>query len=152
MQSIFGALAGVVFGVGLVLSGMAQPAKVIAFLDVAGNWDPSLAFVMGGAIAVYAPLYQYITRRTTPIYTQQFIVANNQRIDAPLLTGAAIFGVGWGMAGFCPGPGIVSAGSGASTGIVFAIAMVGGMLLFELYQRARTAAATRAQRDASAGA
>lgn len=149
MQTLLGTLAGLVFGAGLVISGMAQPAKVLAFLDVAGNWDPSLAFVMGGAIAVYAPLYRYIIKRTTPVYTQQFMVVANHTIDRPLLLGAGIFGAGWGLAGFCPGPGIVSAGSGASTGLTFALAMVFGMLLFEAYQRA-TAALARDRQDAGA--
>ncbi len=137
MASLAGLIAGVLFGVGLALSGMTQPANVIGFLDVAGEWDPSLALVMGGAIAVYAPLYRWLVAKTVPLYAQAFAVHAQQQLDAPLLLGAAIFGVGWGLGGFCPGPGIVSAGGGATLGITFALSMLGGMALFELYRRAR---------------
>ena len=150
MQGVLGALAGSVFGVGLVLSGMAQPQKVIAFLDVAGNWDPSLAFVMAGAIAVYAPLYRYILERTTPVYARRFLVIVNHEVDARLVLGAGVFGLGWGLAGYCPGPGIVSAGSGASAGLTFAASMVAGMVLFELYQQARRATQHGATSNATA--
>ncbi|MGD8860204.1 MAG: YeeE/YedE family protein [Myxococcales bacterium] len=144
MQSLTGAVSGIVFGLGLVLGGMTRPAKVLAFLDFAGDWDPSLAFVMGGAIAVYAPLYRYIIKNTTPMYTQSFMVVANKQLDKPLLIGAAVFGTGWGLAGYCPGPGIVSAGSGATAGLVFVLSMVAGMLAFEAYQR--VAASVRAAR------
>jgi uncharacterized membrane protein YedE/YeeE len=150
MQGVLGALAGSVFGIGLVLSGMAQPQKVIGFLDLAGDWDPSLAFVMAGAIAVYAPLYRYILKRTTPLYAQRFFVVANNEVDARLVLGAGVFGLGWGLAGYCPGPGIVSAGSGASAGLTFAVSMIAGMLLFELYQHAWRAAQGGATPNAAA--
>jgi uncharacterized membrane protein YedE/YeeE len=137
MPNFVGLIAGLLFGVGLAMAGMTQPAKVIGFLDVAGAWDPSLAFVMGGAIAVYAPLYRWTIARTLPLFTQKFLVTTQQQLDAPLLVGAAFFGVGWGVAGFCPGPGIVSAGGGASLGVTFTLSMIAGMGVFELYRVAR---------------
>ena len=134
-RGLVGLASGVLFGLGLALSGMAQPAKVIGFLDVAGAWDPSLGLVMGGAIGVYAPLYQWIRRRSVPRYADQFVITTKRSVDASLLGGSAIFGVGWGLAGYCPGPGIVSAGSGAPQGAVFLTAMLGGMFLFQVINR-----------------
>lgn len=142
MAAIAGLLIGTLFGLGLVVSGMTQPAKVLAFLDVAGDWDPSLAFVMGGAIAVYAPLYRMILRGA-PLYAQRFIVFANSILDARLIVGSAIFGLGWGLAGFCPGPGIVSAGTGSATGLVFGVSLLGGMILFEVYGRLHAFVASR---------
>lgn len=139
MQALTGALSGLLFGVGLVLSGMTQPSKVMGFLDVAGGWDPSLAFVMLGAIAVYAPAYRFITQRSVPLYAQRFVSLVKSRLDAPLVLGAALFGVGWGLAGYCPGPAIVSLGSGAPRALVFGLGMLLGMGLFELYRRRATA-------------
>lgn len=128
-------ISGLLFGGGLILGGMTQPQNVIAFLDVAGDWDPGLAFVMIGAIAVYAPLYRKLIDGTVPLYAQAFSRTMQSAIDAPLLVGAAVFGVGWGLAGFCPGPAIVSAGSGAVLGVTFLLSMLGGMGAFELYRR-----------------
>lgn len=150
MRALAGFVPGVLFGVGLAMSGMAQPAKVLGFLDVAGAWDPSLAFVMAGAIAVFAPLYRWLLRVTKPVYVQEFVVAMGTRIDAPLLVGAAVFGIGWGLGGYCPGPGLVSAGTGAVQGVVFALSMFAGMLAFEAYER--LLAATRARRTTGAAA
>lgn len=147
MQFVSALLSGGLFGAGLLLSGMTQPGKVLAFLDFGGDWDPSLAFVMAGAIAVYAPLYQFITKRTLPLYAQRFVVAATSQLDKPLILGAAVFGVGWGLGGFCPGPGLVSAGSGALSSIVFVLCMLCGMILFEVYQR--TLQASRARRERS---
>jgi uncharacterized membrane protein YedE/YeeE len=145
MPAVTGALLGALFGVGLALSGMTQPAKIIAFLDFTGAWDPSLAFVMAGAIMVFAPLNRFIMRETKPLYVQQFVVFQGQQIDAPLLVGAAVFGVGWGLAGLCPGPALVSAGTGKAASSVFALCMIAGMALFEGYDRmlARLRAASR---------
>ena len=137
MQAITGMIAGLTFGLGLALSGMTQPGKVLAFLDVAGAWDPSLAFVMAGAIAVYAPAYHYITKRTTPWYAKEFSRQLNTGLDAPLLIGAGIFGVGWGLAGYCPGPGLVAAGSGQATAWLFVAGMLTGMWLFRAQQALR---------------
>lgn len=139
MPIIAGLLAGLLFGAGLAVSGMTQPGNVLSFLDVAGAWDPSLALVMGGAIAVYAPGYRYLVKRSQPLYAPKFVQHTKQTLDARLLIGAAIFGAGWGLGGFCPGPGIVSAGSGARLGITFALSMLAGMGVFELYRSVRDA-------------
>ena len=105
MKQIFALLSGLVFGIGLIVSGMADPAKVLNFLDVFGTWDPSLAFVMGGAIAVTAPGFAWLFRsRQTPYFDSTFRVPTRNDLEPKLLTGAAIFGVGWGLGGFCPGP------------------------------------------------
>jgi uncharacterized membrane protein YedE/YeeE len=123
------ALAGVLFGAGLVISGMTQPARIIGFLDPLGGWDPSLAFVMAGAVAVYAVAYAVIRRRARPWFDAQFHVPVRADIDAPLVIGAAVFGVGWGLGGLCPGPGIVAAAGGSSSALVFVLAMLAGMHL-----------------------
>jgi len=122
-------LAGALFGVGLVVGGMTQPSKVVAFLDFFGSWDPSLAFVMGGAIAVYLPAYLVITRRNTPMFAARFAFAKKTGVDWRLLTGAALFGAGWGLAGFCPGPALTSLGALAPAALVFTAAMIAGFAL-----------------------
>ena len=134
-RGLAGVASGVLFGLGLALSGMAQPAKVIGFLDVAGSWDPSLGLVMAGAIGVYAPLFYWISRKTVPRYADAFAIPTKRQIDGALLGGSALFGVGWGLAGYCPGPGIVSAGSGAPQGGVFLVGMVAGMFLLQVLRR-----------------
>jgi uncharacterized membrane protein YedE/YeeE len=111
---------------------MTQPAKVTAFLDFAGNWDPSLAFVMGGAILVYAPLYRLIRRRSTPLFASTFSVPTRTDIDPRLLGGAALFGIGWGLGGFCPGPAVTSLASGHLSVVTFVASMLAGMYLFKL--------------------
>ena len=122
-------VVGAMFGAGLLLSGMTDPAKVVGFLDVTGGWDPSLAFVMGGAIAVYAPLSRVIRRRrATPWVDTAFHLPTRRDIDLGLVVGAAIFGVGWGLGGLCPGPGLVSAAVGSESGVLFVGAMLVGML------------------------
>ncbi|MDH5671594.1 MAG: YeeE/YedE family protein [Myxococcales bacterium] len=142
MQFLGSMLIGALFGGGLLLGGMARPAKVLGFLDVFGHWDPSLAFVMLGAIGVYAPLYRFITARTLPVYAQRFMVVAGRQVDRRLLLGSLLFGVGWGLSGFCPGPGTVAFGSGQLTGSVFFASMVAGMLLFQLFDRVATPAAS----------
>lgn len=123
--------AGLIFAVGLALSGMTVPANVIAFLDVFGSWDPTLAFVMGGAIAVHAPIYWLFVRgRETPTFARTFGLPTRRDIDVPLLAGAVLFGAGWGLAGFCPGPAVTSLASGASTVWWFVVAMLVGMAAF----------------------
>jgi uncharacterized membrane protein YedE/YeeE len=129
---ITAALSGVSFALGLTISGMTIPTRVLGFLDVTGAWNPALAFVMLGAIAVYAPLFRLITRAKAP--RAKFELPTNTRIDAKLLTGAIIFGVGWGLAGMCPGPAIVTLGSFAPEAWVFGAGLVLGALAFRLYQ------------------
>jgi uncharacterized membrane protein YedE/YeeE len=120
--------AGGLFGAGLVVSGMVKPAKVIGFLDVR-HWDPSLAFVMMGAIAVHMTLFKVILKRGSPFYDFRFHIPTRKDIDLRLVAGAAVFGVGWGLGGFCPGPGLVSLGAGVLPALVFVIAMTAGMWL-----------------------
>ncbi len=126
---------GLVFGAGLVISGMSNPAKVIGFLDITGQWDPSLAFVMGGAVAVFGVLYRLALRRERPLLAAAYSAPDARAIDTPLLAGALIFGVGWGLGGFCPGPAIVSAGFGNPRVWSFVAAMIAGMVLFRLVLR-----------------
>ena len=121
-------LAGALFGAGLLVSGMTQPARVIGFLDVTGRWDPGLAFVMGGAVLVYALAVRRIRgRRWTPWFEAKLHLPTRQDIDPPLLVGAALFGIGWGLGGLCPGPAIVGAASGSLAGLAFVVAMLAGM-------------------------
>lgn len=121
-------VAGALFAAGLVLSGMVRPSKVLGFLDVAGEWDPSLAFVMVGAIGVHAIAHVLARRRTAPFAAPSF-PAYLTRLDAPLLGGAALFGIGWGLAGYCPGPALVSAAAGMREALLFLPAMLAGMAL-----------------------
>jgi len=129
-------LAGLLFGFGLLLSGMANPAKVLNFLDIAGRWDPSLAFVMGGAVIVTAIGYRLIFRRTKPILDASFRVPTSTEIDRKLVVGAAMFGTGWGLVGLCPGPALVSVALGASAIFVFVPAMLLGVVWAARLKRA----------------
>jgi uncharacterized membrane protein YedE/YeeE len=124
-------LIGVLFGLGLIISGMTNPAKVLAFLDIAGSWDPSLIFVMGGAVLVALIAFYLAKNRTQSFLGGAMHIPTRRDIDRPLIIGSALFGVGWGLAGFCPGPALVSLGSGELKALVFVVAMLGGMLLFE---------------------
>jgi uncharacterized protein len=128
MADIAAFASGAVFAVGLALSGMTKPAKVVGFLDVAGSWDASLAFVMMGAIAVHAVAHRLILRRGAPLFDGAFHLPTRKDLDARLLGGAAIFGVGWGLGGYCPGPGIVAASSGALAALVFVVGMTAGVV------------------------
>lgn len=123
-------LAGVLFGAGLALSGMMNPAKVLNFLDVAGTWDPSLALVMGGALAVAAPAFALAQRRRHPLLATSFELPTRSDLDPRLIGGAAMFGLGWGMVGLCPGPAIAILGTGLPGAFVFFAAMLAGMLLY----------------------
>jgi uncharacterized protein len=129
---VLGAIAaGLLFGAGLLLSGMTRPAKVLGFLDLFADWDPSLALVMAGAIAVHALGYRLVRRRAVPLADERFWVPEGGKIDARLLSGAALFGVGWGLAGYCPGPALVSLASAAPGVLVFVLALVLGSKLTE---------------------
>ena len=130
------ALAGAVFAIGLAVGGMTIPAKITGFLDVGGAWDPTLALVMAGAIAVYAPLARIIERRQRPLVAARFHWPAPRAIDARLVGGAAIFGVGWGLSGYCPGPALASLAGGASSAIVFVVAMIGGIAVARAAVRA----------------
>lgn len=122
-------VSGLLFALGLALGGMTNPAKVIAFLDVFGQWDPSLAFVMVGAIAVYAPAFRLTTRRPTPLFGSRFELPTRRDIDVPLVLGATLFGVGWGLSGYCPGPAVVGLASFGRGALVFGAAMFAGMAI-----------------------
>ena len=123
-------LAGAIFGAGLAISQMMNPAKVIAFLDFAGDWDPTLAFVMAGAVLAAAPGFALAKKRDAPVVSSRFQIPTRREIDTPLMLGAAIFGVGWGLVGFCPGPAVAALGTGMWEVLVFVAAMLGGMLLY----------------------
>jgi uncharacterized membrane protein YedE/YeeE len=132
MPIIVNFAVGLLFGAGLIFSGMADPAKVLNFLDLAeiasGAWDPSLAFVMAGAIAVALPGFRLATRRGTPVFADSFRLPDRSDIDRRVIIGPAIFGIGWGLAGLCPGPALVGLGFGQPAALVFAAAMAAGML------------------------
>lgn len=132
-------LAGLVFGFGLIVSGMANPAKVLGFLDLAGKWDASLAFVMAGAIAVGVFAFAAARRRTTSFLGAEMKLPTSQHIDHRLVVGSTLFGIGWGVAGFCPGPGLVALGMGETKALIFVVAMVTGMGVFELIERFKLA-------------
>jgi uncharacterized membrane protein YedE/YeeE len=136
VSGIFALVSGLLFAVGLAFAGMTQPTKVIAFLDVAGDWDPSLAMVMIGAIAVYMPLYHWAMRLRAPLVAPRFSLPTRQDIDVRLVAGAAIFGAGWGLGGYCPGPALASLGTVNTAPIVFVLAMLAGMVVFALVERA----------------
>lgn len=126
------AASGAIFGIGLAISGMTRPEKVVGFLDLAGAWDASLAFVMVGAILVHFIAYRLARRRAAPLFDTRFHLPTRKDVDRRLLAGAAIFGIGWGLGGFCPGPGIVAAASGSLPAIAFVAAMTAGILLEDL--------------------
>lgn len=135
MSPVVAFLAGLVFALGLGLGGMTQPIRVLGFLDVFGAWNPSLAFVMAGAVTTYALLRLWIMHRTRPLFAGSFAVPSRTDIDAALIGGAVIFGIGWGLVGFCPGPALVALGAAVPEAGVFVGAMMAGMLL---YQKRRT--------------
>jgi uncharacterized membrane protein YedE/YeeE len=128
-------IVGLIFGIGLIFGGMTNPAKVIGFLDIAGNWDPSLAFVMGGAILVGMIAFRFAKQRTTNFVGGAMHLPTSSDIDKRLIIGSVLFGAGWGMAGFCPGPAITSLGTGNPKAVIFVLAMVAGMAIFELADR-----------------
>ena len=130
-------IAGLLFGVGLIVSGMADPAKVLGFLDLAGAWDPSLALVMAGAIAVGAVAFRLAGKRATSLLGLKMNLPGARQVDRRLVGGSLLFGIGWGIAGFCPGPALVSLGMGQAKAAVFVLAMLAGMLLFEAIEHAR---------------
>ncbi|CDS53366.1 GENE II AND X PROTEINS [Polaromonas sp. CG9_12] len=128
-------LAGLVFGIGLMVSGMANPAKVLGFLDLFGRWDPSLALVMGGAVAVSAVAFAIARRRSVSLLGAAMKLPTARQIDRRLVMGSVLFGIGWGIAGFCPGPALVALGMGEAKALVFVAAMLAGMGLFEGVER-----------------
>lgn len=142
-QGLAALVAGVIFSFGLVLGGMTVPANVIGFLDVTGDWRPALMFVMVGAIAVHAVVYRLVVRRRSPVFAERFALPTRRDLDPRLLAGAALFGIGWGLGGYCPGPGITATMSGSGSAFVFVGSMAGAMWLTSVVERAR--AASKAQ-------
>jgi uncharacterized protein len=135
MSALSAFAAGLVFGIGLIVSGMTDPGKVIGFLDVAGSWDPSLAFVMGGAILVGFFAFRLAGRRAQAFLGGAMHLPQRRDIDRRLVGGSLLFGIGWGLAGFCPGPALVSFASGVDQAAVFVAAMLGGMLIYTAVER-----------------
>lgn len=132
MRNGLALVVGLIFGLGLCLSGMSEPSKVLGFLDLAGAWDPSLAFVMGGAVAIAAPAFALARRRRVDWLGGEIELPGKRTIDAPLALGALVFGAGWGLAGVCPAPGIVDIGFGSPSALIFVAAMAIGMLASRL--------------------
>lgn|SRR5690625_6317114 len=130
-------VSGLVFGLGLLISGLGNPAKVLAFLDLAGAWDPSLALVMGGAILVGLIAFQVARQRQRSLLDEPIRLPTRRDIDRRLVLGSLGFGVGWGLAGFCPGPAVMAIGAGETKAVVFVLSMFAGMGLFELIERRR---------------
>jgi uncharacterized protein len=141
MTLVIAFLVGLLFGLGLLLSGMANPAKVLAFLDLAGSWDPSLLFVMAGAIAVGLVAFSFVLRRKKTLLGLPMRMPRAAHIEPRLIIGSLLFGAGWGLAGFCPGPALVALGAGYAKALAFVCAMVVGMALFEYSERMRRATA-----------
>ena len=135
MQVLMALLAGLVFGLGLIMSGMTDPSKVIGFLDLAGQWDPSLAFVMGGAILVGVVAFRLAATRSQAILGESMRLPTARQIDRRLILGGLAFGAGWGLAGYCPGPALASLVTGGSKPLIFTIAMLAGMVIFEIHDR-----------------
>jgi len=139
MASAISFLCGLIFGIGLIIAGMANPAKVLGFLDLAGRWDPSLAFVMGGAIAVGLIAFRFAKKRSRTWLGGPMQLPTRRDIDPPLVWGSLLFGAGWGVAGFCPGPALTALGAGSGPALIFVLAMLAGMGIFEVLQRRRRA-------------
>ena len=137
MNALAAFASGLVFGIGLVVSGMSNPAKVIGFLDVTGRFDPTLPVVMASGLAVAAIGYAIAKRRTASYAGGAFDIPTSRTLDRRLIAGAIVFGIGWGIAGVCPGPGFVILGAGRVEGVVFVVAMLAGMGAFELLERRR---------------
>ena len=131
LKMLVNLFAGTLFGLGLAISGMVNPQKVIGFLDFAGNWDPTLAFVFGGAMLVAIPAFRLILRRPHPVLADDFDLPTKKAVDGRLLGGAALFGIGWGLSGFCPGPAVTALASGLLPVFAFVAAMVVGMAVYK---------------------
>ena len=143
MHILTALIVGLVFGIGLIVSGMTDPAKVLGFLDLAGTWDPSLAFVMGGAILVGAIAFHFAGKRERSLLGEVMRLPTASRIDRRLVLGSLAFGAGWGLAGYCPGPALASLAAGGVKPLLFTVAMLAGMGIFELAERLRAARTTQ---------
>lgn len=144
MSIVTAFITGLVFGLGLILSGMTDPSKVIGFLDLAGNWDPSLAFVMGGAIVVASIAFHFAKGRSRALLGDIMRMPTASQIDKRLVLGGLAFGAGWGLAGYCPGPALASLAQGGSKPAIFVIAMLAGMAIYEMWERLANTSAHKA--------
>ena len=135
MRMLVSYLSGVIFAVGLVVGGMTQPQKIVQFLDFFGNWDPSLAFVMGGALLVNIFAYQWTQRSEAPVVEKNFYIPTRTDLDWQLMTGGALFGVGWGVSGYCPGPALTSVVTGSTSVLAVVGGMIGGVFLYKAFDR-----------------
>jgi uncharacterized protein len=135
MDKLIAVVSGILFGAGVTISGMVNPMKVLNFLDIAGTWDPSLAFVMAGGLVVTLIGYRLIFKRSEPLFASSFKLPTIRRVDAKLILGSACFGLGWGLSGLCPGPAIASIAFGRSETYLFLVAMAAGMILAKFAQR-----------------
>ena len=131
-------ICGLIFGAGLLISGMVQPTKVLGFLDIFGAWDPSLAVVMAAALAVAAPGFMLARKRSQPLLSGQYFWPGKTQIDAPLVVGAGLFGIGWGLVGLCPGPALESLATLSPGVVIFVVAMAAGMILHDIWQTSRS--------------
>lgn len=138
MTALIAFASGLVFGLGLIVSGMANPAKVLGFLDLAGQWDPSLAFVMGGAVLITAAGFAVLRRRRASLTGEPLRWPTATRIDLRLALGSLAFGAGWGLAGFCPGPALVAAAAGVPQALIFVAAMLAGMAIYAALEALRS--------------
>ncbi len=132
MKTFSAFVSGFLFSIGLVISGMTRPNNIIGFLDFFGEWEPALLFVMAGALGVYAALYPLVMKRRSPFFNKKFDIPQTKKLDAKLIVGAAAFGIGWGLGGFCPGPALASLGTGAVDVIVFFASFLVGVFLYRL--------------------
>lgn len=135
MQIMMALIIGLIFGLGLIVSGMADPSKVLNFLDLAGDWDPSLAFVMGGAIVVGLFAFRFASRMQKSLLGEAMRLPTATNLDRRLIAGSLLFGIGWGLGGYCPGPALVSLTMGNPKSIIFIVAMLAGMMIFEVWER-----------------
>ena len=138
MKPLFALISGLIFGIGLLLSGMTNPAKVVNFLDITGSWDPSLIFVMGAAVAVTLPGFYLVNHSPRPLFHPRYYMPTSRDIDARLVTGSALFGVGWGLGGFCPGPALTALPTGVTDVLVFVAALCAGLIAANLWTDRRT--------------
>ena len=132
MFNLISLISGLLFGFGLALSGMVSPGKVIGFLDLTGNWDPSLAFVMGGGVLVTVISFHFILKQSSPLFGKDFKLPTKKDLDKYLVSGAILFGLGWGLGGFCPGPALSSLAYGNMKVVVFVLSMIGGIVIAKL--------------------
>ena len=140
MSKIVAFLVGIAFALGLGISGMTRPSKVLGFLELGRDWDPTLAFVMLGGIPTYGLAYWFIRKRRSPILAEKFDVPAAATVDRRLIAGATIFGIGWGLGGYCPGPGLVSAATGSAGPVIFSLTMIASMAVYGARRKAKSPA------------